>query len=171
MAKRKNYKVRSIVYKTLGFLTTAIGTISGFVIYEMIIDWENFKKEIDNFIVVTPEHVKLNLVIALPILIGILVFLSVIMRKNREFFKDKVSLSLLTTIVIFYLVYSVIEMTMATLIGAFVGSILDEFIFTPLSKNNIEKYKEYKDVESEYEKEKRRIKARKQAEAELNGSV
>jgi hypothetical protein len=65
----------------------------------------------------------------------------------------------------------VIELTLATLVGAFIGSIVDEFLFAPLANNEKAKFEENKDVDIEYEKEMRRIKARKKAKEDLDGSV
>lgn len=169
--KTPNYKIRSSVYKNLGRAAIATTTLSGFVVYESLIDWANFKQEMEQFVVVAEDSIKLNLAIAFPLLIAIVVFLAVTLRKNREFFKDKISVSLLLTIVIFYMIYSVIEVAMASLIGAFAGAFLDEVIFTPLSLSNRKKYEAQVDIDSEYEREKRRIKARKQAKEELDGSV
>jgi hypothetical protein len=93
------------------------------------------------------------------------------LRKNRQFFNDKASLGLLTTIVIFYLVYSVIEVTLFSLVGAFVGTTIDEFIFSPISKHYKMLAGEERDIDNEYKREQRRIKARKQAQEDLDGSV
>lgn len=167
----KQYRSKSRLFKALGITSTALGTLGGFFVYQMAIDWQNFQSELENFVVVNQDNIKLNMVLALPILISIIVFVGITLRKNREFFKDKVSLSLLMTIAIFYLIYSVIELTLASLTGAFLGSIVDEFMFTPLARRNMELYEENKDVDIEYEKEMRRIKARKKAKEDLDGSV
>lgn len=167
----KQYRNKSRLFKALGITSTSLGTLGGFFIYQMAIDWQNFQSELENFVVVNQENIKLNMVLALPILISIIVFVGITLRKNREFFKDKVSLSLLMTIAIFYLIYSVIELTLASLTGAFLGSIVDEFVFTPLARRNTELFEENKDVDIEYEKEMRRIKARKKAKEDLDGSV
>ena len=167
----KKFKNKARVFKALGYTTTAIGTLGGFFSFQMFTDWSYFQTQLENFIVVNQESVKLNLGLALPILLSMIVFISITMRKNREFFKDKVSLSLLLTIVVFYLIYSVIEMTLATLTGAFLGSIVDEFVFTPIASLNQEKFLESKDIDVEYDKETRRIKARQKAKEDLDGSV
>lgn len=167
----KQYRNKSRLFKALGITSTSLGTLGGFFIYQMAIDWQNFQSELENFVVVNQENIKLNMVLALPILISIIVFVGITLRKNREFFKDKVSLSLLMTIAIFYLIYSVIELTLASLTGAFLGSIVDEFVFTPLARRNTELFEENKGVDIEYEKEMRRIKARKKAKEDLDGSV
>lgn len=167
----KKHRAKAKIFKALGVGSTALGTLGGFFVYQFITDWENFQTQLENFIIVNEENIKLNMVLALPILIAIIVFTSVTLKKNREFFADKVSLGLLMTIAIFYLVYSVIELTLATLVGAFIGSIVDEFLFAPLANNEKAKFEENKDVDIEYEKEMRRIKARKKAKEDLDGSV
>ena len=100
----KQYRNKSRLFKALGITSTALGTLGGFFIYQIAIDWQNFQSELENFVVVNQENIKLNMVLALPILISIIVFVGITLRKNREFFKDKVSLSLLMTIAIFYLI-------------------------------------------------------------------
>ena len=167
----KKFRTKARVFKALGYTTTAIGTLGGFFAFQLFTDWEQFQTQLENFVVVNQESVKLNLVLALPILLSMIVFISITLRKNREFFKDKVSLSLLLTIAIFYLIYSIIEMTLATLTGAFLGSIVDEFLFTPFANLNKQKYLENKDVDLEYVKEMRRITARKKVKEDLDGSV
>jgi hypothetical protein len=167
----KRYRSKSRLYKALGVTSTALGTLGGFFVYQFTTDWSQFQTDLENFVVVNQESIKLNMVLALPILISIIVFVGITLRKNREFFKDKVSLSLLMTITIFYLIYSVIELTLSSLVGAFLGSIVDEFLFTPLARKNLELYEENKDVDVEYEKEMRRIKARKKVKEDLDGSV
>jgi hypothetical protein len=169
--KTKQYRTKARIFKALGITSTALGTLGGFFVYQVATDWSQFQTDLENFVVVNQESIKLNMVLALPILISIIVFLGITMRKNREFFKDKVSLSLLTTIMVFYLVYSVIELTLASLVGAFLGSIVDEFIFTQLANTNKTLFEENKEVDGEYEKEMRRIKARKKVKEDLDGSV
>lgn len=125
----------------------------------------------ENFFVVQEETVKLNLLIAFPLLISLVIFLFIMRKRNREFFADKVSMSILIAIVILYLVYSVVAVALASLAGAFAGSLVDEIMFTPLSKKYKTLYDEEHDIDLEYEKEKRRIIARNQAREDLNGSV
>lgn len=169
--KTKSYKTKASVFKALGYATTGFGTLGGFFVYQFITDWEQFQTQLENFVVVNQESVKLNMILALPILLSIIIFSSITLRKNRDFFKDKVSLSLLITIAVFYLIYSIIEMTLATLTGAFIGSIIDEFVFTPLASRNKNLYDENKEVDAEYDKEMRRIKARQKVKEDLDGSV
>lgn len=167
----KNFRTKSRVFKALGVASTTLGTFGGFFVYQFATNWENFQTELENFVVVNQESIKLNMVLALPILISIIVFLGITLKKNREFFKDKVSLGLLMTIAIFYLVYSVIEMTLATLVGAFLGSVIDDFIFSPIAQANEQLYLDNKDIDVEYDKEMKRIKAREKVKVDLDGSV
>ena len=168
----KNYKLRSKVYKALGTTTLATTTLSGFAVYGVATDWQQFKTDMNNFVIVQEGSAKLNLAFALPILISMAVFIFVILKKNREFFKDKVSMSLLFATIILYSVYSLIGMVLASLVGAFCGAVIDEFVFTPLSVSAKKKHEYQRDVNAEYEKEKMRIVARKKAEQEeLDGSV
>lgn len=169
--KTKSYRTKARVFKAFGYVTTGLGTLGGFFVYQFVTDWEQFQTQLENFVVVNQESIKLNLVLALPILLSIIIFTSITLRKNREFFKDKVSLSLLLTIAVFYLIYSIIEMTLATLTGAFLGSIVDEFVFTPIANANQQRFLESKEVDNEYDKEMRRIKARQKVKEDLDGSV
>lgn len=170
--KTKNYKLRSRVYKVAGEATLAATTLGGFAIYESAINWSNFKQDMENFVMIQENSVKLNLAMAFPMLIAIIVYLAVVLKKNREFFKDKVSIGLLLTIVILYMFYSIIEVAMASLIGAFGGSLLSEFVFTPLSQSAKKKHEYEQVLSSEYDKEKIRITARKLVESEdMDGSV
>jgi L-cystine uptake protein TcyP (sodium:dicarboxylate symporter family) len=169
--KTKQYRDRSRMFKAFGYISTGIGTIGGFLVYQSITNWENFQNQLNDFIIVSQQDVKLNMVIALPVLLSIIIFNWIVLRKNREFFKDKVSLSLLTLIAVLYLMYSVIEITLATLIGAFLGSIVDEFVFTPFANQNQQLYLDNKDIDVEYDKEMKRIKAREKVKEDLNGSV
>ena len=70
-------------------------------------------------------------------MIGMIVFLFVMLKKNKEFFSDKISMSLLIAILLTYLVYSTIEVTLFSLIGgAFTGSLIDEMLFNNLAKRD-----------------------------------
>jgi hypothetical protein len=169
--KTINYRRRARLFKALGYTTLGTGTLGGFFVYQLATDWSQFQTDLENFIVVQQESIKLNMVIAIPVLLSILIFTWITLRKNREFFKDKVSLSLLMSISSLYLVYSVIELTLATLVGAFTGAIIDEFIFTPLANANQQKFLDNKEVDAEYDKEMRRIKARQKVKEDLDGSV
>jgi len=165
------YRRKARVFKALGYLSLGTGTLGGFFVYQFATDWQQFQTELQNFIVINENNVKLNMVLAIPILLSIIIFTWITLRKNREFFQDKVSLSLLMTISSLYLVYSIIELTLATLVGAFAGAIIDEFVFNPLAIANQQKFVENKEVDAEYNKEMRRIKARQKAKEDLDGSV
>lgn len=169
--KDKNYKLRSRLWSLGGYVTLLLSTVGGFLVYGLATDWNQFRDELENFVVVQEETIKLNMVIALPLLISALIFIFVVGRKNREFFQNKLSLSILTTLVIFYLIYSVIELTLFALLGAFIGSMFDDFVFSAIAKKNLKLSEEQKDIEYEYDREKRRIKARQQAREELDGTV
>lgn len=165
--KNKNYKARSKVYKGLGQGIMGLTTLGGFVVYESLIDWQNFKNDLENFIVVNPETVKLNLAIAFPMLIAILVFLWVFIKKNKEALKGKVALPLLFGIVVLWLMYSVIEATLCAMVGAFAGALIDETILTPMSNSAKLKYDDDHAVELEVRKERVRRKVRD----EMDGTV
>lgn len=166
-----NYKLRSRLWALGGYLTLLISTVGGFLVYGLATDWNQFRDELENFVIVQEETIKLNMVIALPLLIGSLIFIFVVGRKNKDFFENKLSLSILTTLVIFYLIYSVIELTLFALLGAFIGSMFDDFLFSAIARKNLKLSEEQKDIEYEYDREKRRIKARQQAREELDGTV
>lgn len=170
--KQPNYKLRSKVYKGIGLTSIGVTTSGSFIGYQMLTDFEQFKNEFDNFMVVQEEGLKLNMAIAIPVLIGLIVFLFVALKKNKTFFADKISMNLFFSIAIFYLIYSVIEIVLVSLIGAFIGAIIDEFVFMPLSKKNNKAYEEKHEEDLEYNREIRRIQARAKAQRDgLNGSV
>lgn len=165
------FKRRRNIFRGLGYFSLGTGTLGGFLIFQATTNWSQFQSELENFVVVQEESLKLNMTLALPILISMLVFIRVTLKKNREFFKDKVSLNILMTLVVLYSIYSVITLTLATLVGAFIGAIGQEFIFEPIAISNDKKYQEEKDMDVEYDREKVRIKARKMAREDLDGSV
>jgi hypothetical protein len=171
--KNKNYKRRAKTYKIIGKASTAVTTLGSFFAYESIIDWSNFKQNMEDFIVVNQENIKLNLAIAFPILISVVVFLAVFLKKNKKYFSDKISLGLLLAIIIMYMIYSTIEVALVSMIGAWVGVTADEVVFSPLSQRSQEIALEEKSIKSEFDKEKQRILARKAAlyEDGTDGSV
>lgn len=168
----KNYKLRSKVYKKLGTTTIGLTTIGGFATYESIIDWQNFKNDLTNFVIANTNDYKLNLAVAFPAIIAMIVYLIVVLKKNKEYFKDKASIGLLIAIGVTYLIYCVVDSLLWALVGAFVGCVMDEFVFSSLSANALSKYEDNKDLETEKKKEKIRIEARKKAkEEDLDGTV
>jgi hypothetical protein len=169
--KKKNYKLRSKVYKGLGTTSIFINSFGGFFVYEYFKDWDDFKKMLQNFIIVEEKSLKLNFAVALPMLVGIIICVILVLKKNRSYFKDKISLGLLSTILICYFIYSIIEIALSFLVGAFTGAIADDFVFSPLSNSAKVKASEQREIELEKEKERYRLIARKEAREELDGSV
>lgn len=165
------YRKRGKLLRGAGLTTIGLTTTGGFFAYQSVIDWNNFKNDLTNFVVVNQENVKLNLSIALPFMIGMIVFLFVMIKKNKEFFSDKVSMSLLIAILFTYLVYSTIEVTLFSLIGAFTGSIIDEILFNNLAKRDKIRAGDEKEYTMEKRKEEIRLKARAKARANNDGSV
>lgn len=167
----KFYRKRSKVLRGAGLTTIGLTTTGGFFAYQSIIDWNNFKNDLTDFVVVNQTNVKLNLSIALPFLIGMIVFLIVMIKKNKEFFSDKISMSLLIAILFTYLIYSTIEVTLFSLIGAFTGSLIDEMLFNNLAKRDKIRAGDEKEYAMEKRKEQIRLKARAEARANNDGSV
>lgn len=171
MKKNKNYKLRGKIYRSTGISIVGASTLAGFFAYQGLTDWNALRNDVETFLVVNQETAKLNLAVAFPLLISSIVFIFIMMKKNKEFFKDKMSLSLFLTITVLYLFYSIIEIAMFSLMGAFAGSVVDEFIFLPLSKRCAIKAQDIKEIDAEYDKEIKRISARKRARESLDGSV
>lgn len=180
--KPKNYRVRQVVWRVSGFVVIAVAIIVSLVIYEFLVVKDQvgneqsimqiitamkdgFKDYNANFII--EDTSKLNMLYALPILTGVLVFLFVILKKNKEFFKDKIALGMIIFTTVLYLLYSMIGMFLAVMIGATVGVFFDEFVFMPLSKSNKKKSEFKKELCQEREKER----VRQEVRNELDGSV
>lgn len=171
--KKKNYKLRSKVWRGTGFLTIGLTTFGGIFGYLALTDFEIFSNEVNNFFVVNPETVKLNGFFAMPLLIGFVIYIIIMLRKNKEILKGKYSLKLFFIIILMYLVYSIIEISLVAASSALIGLVADEGVLLPISRKNKLKANEEKEFDLEYEKEKRRIQARIQAQKELDldGSV
>jgi len=165
MQKHKHYKLRSKMLHFGGTLTLGLTTVGGFFGYQALTDFEAFKTtlESETFMVVDPEHVTLNPFFAVPLVIGMIIFLFVTMKRDRDFFKGRSSIGIVLTMAILYGVYSIAIMAIATLAGALVGSVIDEVLFTPLSKRALVLAQEQRETELEYQKEERRILARQEA--------
>lgn len=168
--KEKNYKLRSKVYGGIGGSVFATSTIGAFVGYEVSTDWSNFKNDFSNFMVVQPETMKLNIAIAFPALISILIFTILWRKKHKKQLETNgnISFGILIALLVVYALYSIIEVSLVTLAGAFIGSFLDEKIFAPLSRSAKLKYQDDHEVNLEYRKEKVRRKIR---EDDLSGTV
>lgn len=167
---QKKYKRRARLFRFIGLLIVASTTIGAFLLYQYVVDWENFRASNDVFIV-NEETLKLNTALALPFFVGLGVFLVVVLRRNRDFFSNKYSMGLLIALLLLYLIYSMIEVVLFSLVGAAGGALIDDYIFRALGRYYDKKYDEQRDIDNEFEKEKRRIRARKQAQEDLNGSV
>lgn len=165
--KNKNYKKRSKVYSGLGTLTLLGFTGGGFFGYEIITDWSNFKNEFENFVVIQEDSFKVNIAIALPALIALLVFVWVYRKKHKKALEGKVAFSLFFLLIFLWIVYSIIEVVLFTVMGAFVGSAIDEALFMPLSNSASKKAIDDHDVELEMRREKSRRKVRE----EIDGTV
>lgn len=167
----QKYKRRATIFRLIGLLIVASTTIGAFLIYQYVVNWENFSQNTDVFVVVNEESLKLNSSIAAPLFGGLFVFMIVLLRRNKDFFSTKYSIGLILALALMYLIYSIIEVVLFSLVGAVAGSIVDDYIFRPLSRMYDEKAKDQEEIEDEFEKEKRRIKARKLAREDLDGSV
>ena len=167
----KKYRRKSRLFRFIGLLIVASTTIGAFLIYQYVVDWDNFVQNTDVFVVVNEESLKLNSSLAMPLFAGIFVFSIVVLRRNKDFFSTKYSMGLIVLLILLYLIYSIIEVVLFSLVGAVAGSIVDDYIFRPLSVFYWDKAEDQEEIEDEFEKEKRRIKARKLAREELDGSV
>lgn len=167
----RKYKRKSRLFRFIGLLIVASTTIGAFLIYQYVMDWQNFQQTTDIFVVVNEESLKLNSTLAAPMFAGLFVFLIVVLRRNQDFFSTKYSIGIILALVLMYLIYSIIEVVLFSLVGAAAGSIVDDYIFRPIARMYDEKAKDQGEIEDEFEKEKRRIKARKLAREELDGSV
>jgi len=168
---QKKYRRRARLFRFIGLLIVTTSTLGAFLFYQYLVDWENFRASADIF-VVNEESLKLNTALAMPFFVGIGVLLIVMLRRNKDFFSNKYSMGLLIALVLMYLIYSMIEVVLFSLVGAVVGGLIDDYVFRAIASHYDNLSSEQKEIENEFEKEKRRIKARKQAQEEyLNGSV
>lgn len=167
--KEKNYKLRSKVYNGVGNSVFGLGVFGSFFGYEMATDWSNFKNELDEFVVINEETLKINLFIALPALIVLIIYVILWRKRNKKALEESgnITFGILIALIITYAVYSIIEVTMITLVGAFAGSLIDSYIFKPLSRGA--KLKSMDDHEIALEM--RRENARKRARDDIDGTV
>lgn len=168
--KEKNYKLRSKVYNGVGNSVFGLGVFGSFFGYEMATDWSNFKNELDDFVVINQETLKINLFIALPALIVLVIYIILWRKRNKKAIDESgnITFGILIALIFTYAIYSIIEVTMITLAGAFTGSLIDAYIFKPLSKSAKIKASDDKEISLEIRREKARKKAR---EDELSGIV
>lgn len=174
--KKRNYWLRSKVYRTTGYATIGLTTIGGVSAYKFLIQpGEQVTEDLETAWAMFMDNIwieqtgyRLNLILALPYLIGIIVFLIVILKKNKAYFNDKISLGLLITILTLYSIYSLIGYAMSSLIGALIGTLAFELVFEPLSL----RAKEEADFIKELKKEKRKEKVRREVRNDdLDGIV
>lgn len=167
--KTKNHKLRGRMWRTAGMSTIGLTSFGGFYAYQSITDFEGLQEEITNFVLVNQETVQLNFTFALPGLVGLIIYVWLMRKRNADFFKGKASFSMAILIAFLYLVYSIIEISLFSLIGAWVGVVIDEFGFSPLANKNYRLAQNDVDRKEEYEREKIRIEARRQANQDIRG--
>lgn len=180
--KQKNYRLRQQIWRVSGFITIAVAILISLVIYEFLVVKDQVGNEQSimqiinamqdgfhefdaNFII--EDTSKINMLYAFPILTGTLVFLTVVMKKNKAFFKDKIALGMLIFTIVLYLFYSIIGTVLAAMIGGTIGVFFDEFVFVPIANNNGRKAKFKQELNEERDKER----VRQEIRSELNGSV
>lgn len=160
--KKKNHKVRAYVARALGWTTIGLTTSAGVLVYALapqINGAEEFTQAMQEF-KLFEEGLKLNMGVAIPLIAGLLVFLFIVLKRNKEFFKDKASIGLMIAIALMYLAYSLIGLFMSACIGALPAVLAQEFGFEPMYRREIEKAKIDKELELEVVKEELREEVR-----------
>lgn len=140
-------KQKVLMYTILDYIFLFLFCVSGFIVYEVFFGHKNQGEAIISFEIIQKNTYKLNWALAMPLLIGIIAFLGVVFKKNKDFFKGKSSILAIIAMFVFYLIYSLMGMVVSVLVGVVMGTALDDFIFTPL----IEKYKAQAETEIETE--------------------
>lgn len=148
------------LFKTLGIISIVLFSIGGFLVYNFLNEWSIFTDNWENFKIIEKDTLKLNWVIAFPILMSLLTFLYVMYRKNKAFFKGKMTLNILFLLAFIYFVYSLIGAIVGVLIGLFIGCFFEEFVFGLLAKHYHFIMMEHRGNYQEYEKEVIRHKAK-----------
>ena len=162
--KKINHKSRSFWLKFAGYALTALTTSAGVAVYSLIPEingGDDIVNALHDF-QLFEQGMKLNMAVAIPIFASLIVFLLIIIRKNREFFKDKASLGLTVIILFMYLAYSVIGIFMSACIGALPSVLATEFGLEPASRKEKEKYLVEKELDVEAQKEERREEVREE---------
>lgn len=160
--KKKNHKARAVLSRVFGWITVGLTTSTGVALYSFVPEingGDDFASAMAQF-QLFEEGLKLNMTVALPIVAGLLVFLFIVLKKNRDFFKDKSSIGLMIAIVLMYLAYSLIGIFMSACIGALPAVLAQEFGFEPLYRREIEKANIDKDLQIETIKEELREEVR-----------
>lgn len=121
----------------LDYVFLFIFCVAGFVIYEIFFGNDMHKQAIKKFELIQKGTYKLNWTLAMPMLIGLVAFLIIVIKKNKNFFEGKNSIGAIIALLLFYLVYSLMGMMVSIMVGIVIGTALDDFVFRSL----IDKYK------------------------------
>lgn len=170
MKKKPRYKLKANIQKTFGALSIGAGGVGGFLGYQFYNGWDEFTEGMKSFVVVQENSLKLNVFIALPIFISLIITFFVFKKKNKEVFGDKMSLNLLIITSVTFIIYSIVGIVFFTFLGLLGGALIEETTFAPLAKKNERRAEIQGEYDTEYEKEKIRIKVRKEA-GEYDGAV
>lgn len=160
--KKKNYKRKAYFYRIIGWVSTLTTTTTGVLLYTFLPSLNGageISEAVNNF-QLFEEGLKLNMAVAFPFVAGLIVFLLIVLRKNKDFFKDKASVGLMIAILFMYLSYSLIGFFMSACIAALPSVIAQEFGFEPAYRRQMEFHKMEKEIELEERKEEARIEVR-----------
>lgn len=160
--KKKNHKRKAYRYRIIGWFSTLTTTTAGVLLYTFSPSLNGageISEAVNNF-QLFEEGLKLNMSVAFPFIAGLIVFLLIVLRKNRDFFKDKASVGLLVAALFMYLSYSLIGFFMSACIAALPSVIAQEFGFEPAYRRQMEFHKMEKELELEERKEEARIEVR-----------
>lgn len=160
--KKKNHKRKAYFYRIIGWFSTLTTTTAGVLLYTFSPSLNGageISEAVNNF-QLFEEGLKLNMSVAFPFIAGLIVFLLIVLRKNRDFFKDKASVGLLVAALFMYLSYSLIGFFMSACIAALPSVIAQEFGFEPAYRRQMEFHKIEKELELEERKEEARIEVR-----------
>jgi len=135
--KKLTAKQKWLMCVILDYVFLFIFCVAGFVIYEIFFGNDMHKQAIKKFELIQKGTYKLNWTLAMPMLIGLIAFLIIVLKKNRSFFEGKNSIGAIIALFLFYLVYSLMGMMVSIMVGIVIGTALDDFVFRSL----IDKYK------------------------------
>lgn len=166
--KTPNYKARQITYTVLGWTVFVLFTFGGFFGYEAVTNYSGLVDSFTNFVVVDESTMKLNGAISMVLIVAGLITLWALHRKNKDLLKGKTTLSLLIGSMFFYLMYCIVNVALFTMIGAFVGSAIQEAVFIPLSNKAKQNAEFQTEVRNEIVKEKSRVKVRQEMVVDNN---
>ena len=162
--KKPNYKARATALRATGIGITSVFTLGGFIGYEALTNFEHFSQQ--SFTEISDGQILVSPYFAIPLVIGIIISLFVVLRKNKEYFKDKATLGLFIATIFTFAFFSIAGMLLFTLVGATAGSLIDETIFLPLAKKELVKADDQHIIDRAYKEEKLRAKARQEFEKE-----